>query len=53
MVECAFELFSQYYPSQNSPHVKAAESDDFHVIGWCAMSENSWGQVMYTIAGKW
>ena len=51
MVECVFKLCSQYYPSQNSPpvqSVKAAKSDNFRLIGWCTMSENS-----CTIADVW
>ena len=58
MVECTFMLFSQYHPSQNSPavpNVKAAESDDFHVIGRCAMGGNGWGEVLcrqYQVPGQ-
>ena len=42
-------LCSQYHPSQISPsvpNVKAAECDDFHVIGRCTTGENGWGEVL-------
>ena len=52
MVECAVKLCSQYQILPPVPNVKAAECDDWHVIGRCATGGNGWGEVC-TIADAW